>query len=243
MKSQSNPFKSSLVPNQCHEDWDKMTPTEQGKFCKLCNKTVHDLTSANYIQIHRTAQEHNNELCIRVDERRARFTGLQRRALRRAKRFAIAAMLVFGSSLFAFGEGTDVNSCQSILKEYTAAPKLKQRFRGKAMDIDNKLSLPNTRLIIFLDGDRITTVTTDDDGYFDVVLPFGEKNEVMSFKAKTKADYGTVEINLKAINKEADATEVEFSEAYKTMRERKFKTRRQKKRRRKMNRRHISGFF
>lgn len=241
--SNRNPFKSSLVPNQCHEDWDKMTPSEQGKFCALCDKTVHDLTQANYIQIHNTAKAHNNELCIRVDERRARFTGLQRRALRRVKRFAIAAMLVFGSSLFAFGEGTDVSECQSILKEYTAVPKLKQRFRGKAMDVDNKLSLPNTRITIFLDGDRITTVTTDDEGYFDVVLPFGEKNEVMSFKAKTKADYGTVKINLDAIDKAADATDVEFSEAYDTIRERKFKTRRRKRPRRKARKHPISGFF
>lgn len=30
------------VPHPCHESWDKMTPTEQGRFCENCQKTVID---------------------------------------------------------------------------------------------------------------------------------------------------------------------------------------------------------
>ena len=40
------------IPDPCHEDWDKMTPNEQGSFCKVCSKTVIDFSkkSENEIQ-------------------------------------------------------------------------------------------------------------------------------------------------------------------------------------------------
>lgn len=32
------------IPEPCHEDWDKMTPSEHGAFCKSCAKTVIDFS-------------------------------------------------------------------------------------------------------------------------------------------------------------------------------------------------------
>lgn len=32
------------IPDPCFEDWDKMTPNEQGAFCKVCSKTVVDFS-------------------------------------------------------------------------------------------------------------------------------------------------------------------------------------------------------
>lgn len=33
-----------LIPKPCHENWDLMTPDQQGKFCQVCSKTVHDFS-------------------------------------------------------------------------------------------------------------------------------------------------------------------------------------------------------
>jgi len=33
------------IPEPCHENWDKMTPNENGRFCLSCTKTVVDFTS------------------------------------------------------------------------------------------------------------------------------------------------------------------------------------------------------
>ncbi|HEY6161787.1 MAG TPA: hypothetical protein VI112_11200, partial [Bacteroidia bacterium] len=32
------------VPKPCHEDWNKMSPQQQGNFCKSCNKLVYDFS-------------------------------------------------------------------------------------------------------------------------------------------------------------------------------------------------------
>ena len=36
--------KKLTIPEPCHEDWNKMSPTQKGKFCKSCAKDVVDFT-------------------------------------------------------------------------------------------------------------------------------------------------------------------------------------------------------
>jgi hypothetical protein len=39
------------IPKPCHEDWNKMTPNETGKFCGSCVKNVVDFTNMNPTEI------------------------------------------------------------------------------------------------------------------------------------------------------------------------------------------------
>lgn len=39
------------IPKSCHEDWQKMTPNQQGKFCNSCAKTVVDFTKKSVKEI------------------------------------------------------------------------------------------------------------------------------------------------------------------------------------------------
>ncbi len=40
-------FKDMYIPEPCHEDWEKMTVQEQGRFCGSCKKVVYDFTKMN----------------------------------------------------------------------------------------------------------------------------------------------------------------------------------------------------
>jgi len=52
------------IPEPCHEDWNKMTPKEQGRHCASCNKTVIDFTTKTDEQIIKTF-ETEGKLCGR----------------------------------------------------------------------------------------------------------------------------------------------------------------------------------
>lgn len=56
------------IPEPCFEDWDKMTPNEQGAFCKVCSKTVVDFSkkSEDEIQMYISANM-DKKICGRFN--------------------------------------------------------------------------------------------------------------------------------------------------------------------------------
>lgn len=52
------------IPEPCHEDWNKMTPNKEGRFCMNCSKTVTDFSamSADEIQ-HFFIENQNKKIC------------------------------------------------------------------------------------------------------------------------------------------------------------------------------------
>lgn len=56
------------IPKPCHENWDKMTATEKGRHCDVCQKVVKDLTGLNKIQtLQVLANSGEKEVCGRVN--------------------------------------------------------------------------------------------------------------------------------------------------------------------------------
>jgi len=58
----------------CSENWDAMTPTEQGRHCSKCIKTVHNVSDLSNKEINEKYQELNGNFCIRIPKDRAATT-------------------------------------------------------------------------------------------------------------------------------------------------------------------------
>lgn len=58
-------IKKVSIPEPCHEDWDKMTNTDKGKFCGLCQKEVHDVSSFSDKKLINFMKENENA-CVQM---------------------------------------------------------------------------------------------------------------------------------------------------------------------------------
>lgn len=54
------------IPTPCHENWQGMTPNEQGRFCSSCQKTVVDFTNMTDSQIITFFKEPKASVCGRL---------------------------------------------------------------------------------------------------------------------------------------------------------------------------------
>ena len=48
------------IHEPCHENWAKMTPAEQGKFCDVCQKNVYDFTQSSATEINKFVKKNSN---------------------------------------------------------------------------------------------------------------------------------------------------------------------------------------
>jgi hypothetical protein len=55
-----------FIPRPCHENWDAMAPTEKGKFCASCQKTVIDFTRMSDRQLAEFFKKPPSSVCGRV---------------------------------------------------------------------------------------------------------------------------------------------------------------------------------
>ena len=99
------------IPEPCHEDFNKMTPTERGAFCSKCQIDTFDFRDLSNMEINQILLKHKNDhLC-------GQFTNAQLKSLNKEfetwknqqtktfrSKFMLALLLVFGLSLFSCEE-------------------------------------------------------------------------------------------------------------------------------------------
>lgn len=67
MKTSKNKSIKITIPEPCHENWTKMTPTEKGKLCEVCTKEVIDFSAQSDEHIIKQLEK-NNTLCGRFSK-------------------------------------------------------------------------------------------------------------------------------------------------------------------------------
>ncbi|MBF4467085.1 hypothetical protein [Flavobacterium sp. LC2016-12] len=96
------------IPEPCTENWDKMTPNENGRYCISCSKTVVDFTSMlpNEVQ-HFFIQNQNKKICGRFKNSQLDTINIQipSRILHNQtyyhKMFLLALFIAMGTTLFS----------------------------------------------------------------------------------------------------------------------------------------------
>ncbi|PIF32662.1 hypothetical protein CLU81_3213 [Flavobacterium sp. 9] len=96
------------IPEPCHENWDKMKPKDNGRFCLSCSKTVVNFTNMLYEEIqHYFIQNQNERICGRFKKSQLETMTIQipSRVLHTQtnynKMFLLALFIAMGTTLFS----------------------------------------------------------------------------------------------------------------------------------------------
>ena len=97
-----------IIPEPCQENWDKMTPKDNGRFCMSCSKTVIDFSSMLPEEIqHFFIQNQNEQICGRFRKLQLDTITIQipSRVIYTQtnyhKMFLLALFIAMGSTLFS----------------------------------------------------------------------------------------------------------------------------------------------
>ena len=192
------------IPEPCHEDWNKMTPVEKGRFCNACNKTVFDFTGKSDEQIIETFESRGN-LCGRF-----KVTQLDRQlVLERKSKNSFKTLLASGIfSVLTFGyyheakaqnkpKVVQTDSISNVtLKGKQAVSVLKEKIVNGFVVDESGMPLPGANILI--KGTNRGT-QTDFDGLFTIKAEKGQTLvfSYLGFVTKEIAVKDSIEKNTK----------------------------------------------
>lgn len=105
------------IPSPCHESWDKMKPTEKGKFCDSCQKEVIDFTSMSDVQLFAFFRKSSNgSLCGRfMEEQLGRDIDIPKKRIPWLKYFFQILLPAFLASSKITAQGKVLASQESVI--------------------------------------------------------------------------------------------------------------------------------
>ncbi|MEO8761732.1 MAG: hypothetical protein ABI388_09825 [Bacteroidia bacterium] len=130
------------INEPCHEDWQAMTPNQQGAFCKVCHKDVVDFSQKSISQIKSFfADKTEEKICGRFEKKQLVylsfddfFASFKYWAL--SKKFAVIFFCTFGFMAFdaSAQSGTKVGKVAAPIETHTmgepAVAKPEQHLQG-----------------------------------------------------------------------------------------------------------------
>lgn len=200
------------IAKPCGENWENMKPTDNYRFCEVCQSRVSDFTGATAEEIMQQYQLNKGHLCGRVSGALLREQWqelhIKRNYWYELKVFCWALLLSFGSSLFfiphaqanvVLEEGRRVfkNTEKDSLKEHEVVIK------GLVRDKETTELLPFVSIAACIhDTVVVAKAFTNLDGYYEMKLD-AEKYKNVTLKA-VYVGYQTVIIHEVSLKKETE---------------------------------------
>ncbi len=172
------------IDTPCHEDWNAMTPTAQGAYCKSCNKQVIDFTRKTENEIYDIVTQSGTNLC-------GRFTQFQlEQPVRKTEiKNGILNWRAIAASLATLATVADIKEAkaQIVLKEAPALCPVKTPFdtadhRIQGIVIDEETKEPLIGATVWLKNAKLG-VATDEAGKFCFNLNVAEhRNDIIEIR-------------------------------------------------------------
>lgn len=194
---------SLYIPAPCHEDWNKMIPTQQGKFCGSCNKQVVDFSLMSDNQVLNFLSQQPGKLCGRFDAKQLQRPLIETK-IKKKKSWWMAAFMPllllnknhYSAKSILLKSDTSINLSEPdnatmgiILEDLVSQVTIK----GK---IVNENDQPIAYATVMQKGTRNETVS-DSIGNFSIGI---NSNDSMIAIVASSAGYETIEKQVKLIN-------------------------------------------
>ncbi len=199
------------LPEPCSEDWDRMTPTNEGRFCGACQHDLVDFTQMSDEELMQFFLHHHDKVCGRFSETQLdrtiehRENSLHFLPGRYTKR--IVAIAIFMQTL-VHNAYTQVSKHKTevVARNYPAPSKVSRALKGIVQDYHNKKPVSNVMVSIL--GTDVRS-KTDIHGRFRLPLTdsmHGPVTIVAEYILNTEAILGTiilpVSVNLDSLKEE-----------------------------------------
>ena len=172
------------LPKPCHEDWDKMNPVEQGRFCNSCQKAVVDFTGMSDAQLVAFFKKPSTgSICGRFDnDQLARDLTIPGKRMPWLKYFLQLTIPIFLTSLKAQSQGEPILK-QNITPRTSLRTKELQGFVGTISFSRSNLiygrvldekgnGIPFASISI---SETNKGTACDSAGFFEIDIPFDRK--------------------------------------------------------------------
>jgi TonB family protein len=131
------------IKKPCHENWDNMTPNEQGAFCNKCEKSVVDFSekSIEEIKAFFTAKP-NEKTCGRFTEDQMGELSFEAffekfKVFNFTRKMAVIIYFTFGFWLFGVSKGNAQTSSRPIVGDVAVEQTIPQKTMGAAVATHN----------------------------------------------------------------------------------------------------------
>lgn len=184
------------IPEPCHEDWDKMTPVEQGRFCSSCQKKVIDFTMQDDEAIIEFFNNYNGSACGRFNDEQLNRP-VEVIELKPASSFLkYAAGLLLPAFLFTTKAKTQTKDMQPVIVNEPVKADISKLLSGKvgyiAIESTKKTTVIKGRITDAVTNDPLPGtsvsikgtdqgVVADEKGYFSIHVP--AKNTTLQFSS------------------------------------------------------------
>ena len=182
---------SISIPELCHENWDRMNPVEQGRYCSVCEKCVQDLTNKSDSEIAELYRQHNGNMCGRISNRKNRLRSIKIYFL------MLISFLLFKSNQILkaanplnSGLTNDLETLESKDQEVV---KKSIKIKARVVDEDG-FEIPFVNVALYQGDTVIDYRISDFEGYFEFDLDSIDRSD-LSIKT-SYIGYESVVLNL-----------------------------------------------